>query len=315
MKIGETNFSNCFLSSGSLNFFREGYWYDDWFRVLVPGFKAIDKATFVAKTTTLNQRAGNMPLDKSFRPKELKPKCIKVYPLKGVIINAVGLSGPGAKVLLDTGRWQKLIEPFFISFMAVGSSRTERIEEMKRFVNLLSGYQDRFVTVVGLQINISCPNTEHSTRDLADEAISFLKIASDLGLPIDLKINTFVRNEIVKEVQDSRLCDVLTISNTIPYGSEGINWEKLFPHGQSPLKNLGGGGLSGKSILPLVLRRISELRAAGINLPIKGSGGILHIRDVDAMKAAGANAVEIGSVLILRPWRVAGIVARAAQIF
>lgn len=315
MKIGEANFSNCFLASGWLNFFRDGYWYDDWFRVLVPGFKAIDTISFVAKTTTLDYRAGNMPLDKNFQPRELKPKCIKVYPFRGVILNAVGLSGPGAKILLDTGRWQKLIEPFFISFMAVGSSRTERIEETKRFVNLLFGYLDRFVTGVGLQINISCPSTEHGTRELADEAIIFLKIASDLGLPLDLKINTLVRNEIVREVQDSRLCDVLTISNTIPYGSEGINWEKLFPHGQSPLKNLGGGGLSGKIILPLVLRRISELRSAGIRLPIKGSGGILHVRDVEAMKAAGANAIEIGSVLLLRPWRVKSIIEKAEEIF
>jgi dihydroorotate dehydrogenase len=315
MQIRNIAFSNCFLSAGSLNFFRDGYWYDDWFKVLVPGFKMIDKISFVAKTTTLNPRIGNMPLDKNFRPQELKPECIKVYPFSGTILNAVGLSGPGAKVLFEADKWQKLTQPFFISFMAVGLSQAERIDEMKGFVDLLSAYLDKFAVPIGLQINVSCPNAGHNTADLAREAIMFLEQAASLGIPIDLKVNTLVRTEVVREVQDSRLCDVLTISNTIPYGTAGVNWEKLFHQKQSPLQKFGGGGLSGKVILPLVLRKISELRSSGIILPFKGSGGILRASDVEAMKMAGANAVEIGSVLILRPWRAKGIIEKAESIF
>jgi len=116
MRLGagekNVNFSNCFLASGSLNFFGEGYWYHNWFRALVPGFNIIDHTTFVAKTTTVDERPGNLPLDKNFQPRELKQKCIKTYPFKGLMLNAVGLSGPGAKVLFKQQRWQKIERPF-----------------------------------------------------------------------------------------------------------------------------------------------------------------------------------------------------------
>ena len=42
--------------------------------------------------------------------------------------------------------------------------------------------------------------------------------------------------------------------------------------------------------------------------PIVGGGGILSVRDAFDMLDAGANAIELGSVSILRPWRVAGII-------
>jgi len=315
MNIKNVNFSNCFLASGSLNFFGEGYWYDNWFKVFVPGFKVIDRVTFVAKTTTLNYRAGNMPLKNNFQPRELKPKCIKVYPFKGVILNAVGLSGPGAQALLDTNRWQKISKPFFISFMAVGDTPEQRIEETRKFVDLLFDRLKEFKANIGLQVNISCPNTKHSTADLANEALTILSLVAKLKIPIDLKVNILIGKDVVKEIEASKLCDCLTLSNTIPYGTSGINWENIFGGARSPLNHLGGGGLSGKVILPLVVKKIIDLRSGGVSLPIKGSGGILSVADVTQMKEAGANAIEIGSVLILRPWQAKAIINYANKIF
>jgi len=316
MKIRDDNFRNCFFASGALNFFGDGYWYDQWLESSVPGFKeAIKQTTFVAKTATGEPRAGNMPLDKNFQPKERLPKCIKIYPLKGVILNAVGLSNPGFNALLNTNRWQELTKPFFISFMAVGDTILKRMSEIQKFIDILGVNLANFKTKVGLQINVSCPNTEHSTKDLAKEAQLSLSEASKLGIPLDLKINTLVDIGIIKEIEGSRLCDVLTISNTIPYGSPGIDWKKLFGQKESPLKEFGGGGLSGKLIRPLVSGKILTLRITGITMPIKGSGGILSPIDVDCMSASGASAIEIGSALILRPWRVPAIIKRANEIF
>ncbi len=315
MNIKNINFDNCFLASGVLNFFGDGWWYDAWYRALIPGFKITEKTTFVTKTTTFNGQIGNMPLNKNFRPRELVPKSIKVYPLKGIILNAVGLSGPGAKILFESNKWQQINQPFFISFMAIGDNLTQRIEETKKFTDMLIDYLPEFKTKIGLQINISCPNTKHGTKDLMNEALMILKLVAKSKLPIDLKVNALVSNEVVKEIEMSKLCDILTLSNTIPYGIDEINWKKILRQKQSPLKHLGGGGLSGRAIFPLVLDKIKSLRSTGIKMPIKGSGGIFSATDVDKMKTAGANAIEIGTVLILRPWRVKAIVNRANKIF
>lgn len=316
MRIKNIPFSNCWIASGALSFFGEGYWHHDYLARLLPEFKSAYDCTFVAKTVTLGPCVGNMPLDKNFQPLELKPKCIKIYPIKGVVLNAVGLSNPGAEVILNTERWQDIAKPFFVSFMPISRNLVGRIEEMKKFIELLAERLSVFKTSIGLQINLSCPNVQHNTQELASEALLMLQLASELDIPLDLKVNIFLGNSLAKEISDSCLCDVLTVSNTIPYGTPnlGINWEKMFGK-ESPLKKYGGGGLSGKPVLPLVLKKIEELRTAGVTMPIKGSGGILEPNDVYLMNKAGANAIEIGGGLILRPWRVKKIIERANFLF
>ena len=101
-------------ASGVQGFFGEGYWFHK-VPIIGPNFNGM---TFVAKTTTLNAREGNMPLKSDYTPRDMFPKCVVVKPLSGVVLNAVGLSGPGAKALLDTGLWQRRSKkPFFISFI------------------------------------------------------------------------------------------------------------------------------------------------------------------------------------------------------
>lgn len=314
MILRNLEFSNCWLAAGVMSFFGSGYWYHNLYNLLVPGFETINDLTFVAKTTTLEARTGNMTLNSlTYQPTEWLPKCIKVYPRTGAMLNAVGLSGPGADKLLRTGNWQKVDRPFWLSFMAISDQASKRLEEMHNFCQLLSRHLP-FSSPLGLQINLSCPNVNHDTNNLSQEAVTLLKAANQLGLPLDIKINPFVKNEVIKNIEASGLCDILTIGNTIPYGSPGINWQKI-SGSTSPLSQYGGGGLSGQPIFHLVINKIESLRANGINMPIKGGGGIMSVTNVLEMALAGANAIEIATVLALRPWRVKKIIAKAQAIF
>jgi len=318
MKLKGIDFGSCFLASGSLNFFGNGWYYDKLYSWTIPGFKkVIETTTFVAKTTTLNPRPGNMPLKDNFQPRELKPKCIKVYPFQGVALNSVGLSGPGLRTLIRKGGWFSIRRPFFISFMAMGNELRDRMDQTHQFVKIFGSELSEFRAPIGLQINVSCPNTGHNIQEITKEAKDILKIASVLNLPLDLKINVFMNTSTVREIEDTGLCDILTLSNTIPFGTQntGIDWSKFGKDGLSPLQNIGGGGLSGRAILPCVLRRIEQLRGDGITLPIKGSGGIMSADDVDKMKHAGVNGIEIGTVLMLRPWQAPKIIQRAKELF
>lgn len=317
MQLKGIHFKNVFAASGTLNFFGNGWWYHFWYKLFCPGFKKIKTCTFVAKTTTLYPRPGNMPLKKNLQPKALMPGCIKLYPFKGIVLNAVGLSGPGAFALFSANYWQKIKDPFFISFMAVETTSAKRLEETKSFIHFCRHYFPRFTAPVGIQVNISCPNTEHELSSLENETISILRKFAVLNVPIDLKVNVFFDIALLKKIEEEKLCDVITVSNTIPFGAGGdkIDWKKLFPKGESPLKKYGGGGLSGEAILPLVLEKIKKMRLSGIKMPIKGGGGIMHVEDVYKMREAGANAIEFATVSMLRPWRVKKIIKVAENIF
>lgn len=315
MKLRGIEFGNVFLASGALNFFSQGWWFHKFYN-LIPGFD-FSGATFIAKTTTLEPRAGNMPLREDLQPEEFFPRCIYVDFKNGIVLNAVGLSGPGAKALLEKGLWQRREEPFFISFMAVEQTKEKRLREMEAFVHLLQLYLDEFQAKIGLEINVSCPNTNHDTKELAGEAEGLLIAASRLGIPLILKVNVLIDPSEIKDIAKSGLCDAISVSNTIPFGQlpELVKWQNLFEGGVSPLQDFGGGGLSSWPLFPLVRIWVFCARYSGIKIPIIAGGGVMQLEDVITLKDSGASAVSLGSVLILRPWRVKSIVRCANNVF
>ncbi len=136
-------------------------------------------------------------------------------------------------------------------------------------------------------------------------------------MPLLLKINATLPPVLVGEIAAHSGCAGIICSNTIPWGQlpDQIDWKGLFGSPTSPLADLGGGGLSGAPLLPIVAAWITEARTMGVTVPIVGGGGILSAGDVDVMHKAGATAIELGSVSILRPWRVASIIRRAHEVF
>lgn len=305
MILRGTDFGKVLCASGARNFFGDGWWYH---RLLHWMGLSYQGSTLVAKTTTLSPREGNMPLDGT-QPLALFPSCVRVNWWRGVTLNAVGLSGPGARWLLEKGLWYQRREPFFLSFMAVGSTRSEREVESLAFFKLLASFLP-FKTPVGLQINFSCPNVGLDPQALTEEMVTILALAQPMGIPIVPKINATFPVETVLALGDHRGCDAISVSNTIPWGKlpDEIPWAELWGSETSPLADLGGGGLSGKPLLPIVTKYIEHLRECGFRKPIIGGGGILSKSDANQMLDAGAVAVELGSVSILRPWRVQGII-------
>mgnify|MGYP001287831682 CR=1 FL=1 len=306
-----------FVASGALNFFGEGWKFHKLYKRIFPKGFDFSGATFVSKTTTLNFRKGNMELDANLQPRSLFPDCVRVYPAKGVVLNSVGLSGPGAESLFSRGLWQRMTNPFFISFMSVEATKEQRVEEAKRFAEIFASELSSFSTRVGLELNISCPNQEHCPLSLIDDAVDQLQPFSGLDIPKIIKVNALTPIEAVVRIAASGLCDAILVSNTIPWGQlpDKIDWRGIFGSTVSPLRHLGGGGLSGYPLLPIVAEWISEAKNKGVTIPIIGGGGILRASDVDYLHANGADAVSIGTVGIIRPWRIKGIIERAMQLY
>lgn len=317
MILKGVRFDNVCVASGVLNFFGQGWKHHKVYKVSFPGMFNFSGATFIAKTTTLNARVGNMALDENYMNRDWFPDCIIGDFKKQIVLNSVGLSGPGVEELLSKKVWQNMTKPFFISFMSLGNTREEKLAEARAFVEIMKKERFFFKAPFGIQVNVSCPNTEHPTTDMIADALAILQIIYELGVPVDLKIGVADSTlEFLHEVQSSKLCDCITCSNTIRWGqmSERIDWEGLFGTTESPLKKeYGGGGLSGAPLLPIVTDWLDGARRSGIDMPLKVGGGILCKHDVD--KFLLADGIEIGCVSILAPWRVRGIIKYANNIF
>lgn len=306
MYLRGINYGPIWAASGALGFFGEGYWYHRF----IP---SLDGLTFVGKTVTLDPNKGNMVLDPTtWQPTALFPRCIRFNPFKGIALNAVGLSNFGIEEALRMGKWQERLEPFFISFMPLSKSKEGRLTETRQYVSYLKGALPWFRGKVALQVNLSCPNTGEDLKELENEAIELLKILTELGISLVPKFNVLTSPATVKRIAREVAIDGVCISNTLPYGTlaQEVNWRELFGE-VSPLAHLGGGGLSGKVLFPLVLNWVKKARADGLELPINAGGGIMEYGQTTTLFAAGAQSVSIGTVIMLRPYRVPSIIAEA----
>lgn len=303
-------FRNVWGASGVQNIFPDAGWpYHHWWRRIFGWFFSFKGLTSVAKTVTADHRDGNMPLkDDGVTPKEFFPACIVANLwqfLLGVMLNAVGLSNRGVDWAIREGKWQALRDPFMISVMAVGRTREERREEMNKITRSLQPMIRQLRAVVGIQLNVSCPNTEHRMPQdsFVEETFEHLDILSVLGVPIMVKINILTAIEDGKRITNHPACSGLVVGNTIPWAAVP-KWLRILCFGRttSPLAHLGGGGLSGRPLLPRICAWIREARAAGITKHINACGGILGPLGVWRAKRAGADSVSLGTIAALRPW-------------
>ena len=127
------------------------------------------------------------------------------------------------------------------------------------------------------------------------------------------KYSITTSTEEVLEIIRHPECDGVCITNTIPFGWHGVDWEKVWGSNQTPLPHLNGG-LSGQALRPMVCAYIAELRDRGVKKHINGTGGILHQDDVDQYHKVGASSISIGSAAILRPWHIHTILQRAGSM-
>jgi dihydroorotate dehydrogenase (NAD+) catalytic subunit len=304
------DFGHVFCSSGARGFFGEGYWFHKAWQHFGLSYEG---STFVTKTVTEKPRIGNMPLSRNLQPLELFPRCIIVKPAAGVVLNSVGLSGPGAEWLLHAWTHERRpSETFVASFMPVESSPDARVAESRRFFTLFSEHE-HLLPNLALQVNLSCPNARVNPLHLAEEAsrIFDAAVSAKVKAPLLAKLSVLVTPRATALLALHHACAGLVVSNTVPWGElpSQIDWKDLFGSSVSPLAHLGGGGLSGAPLMPIVERWIQTAREVGVKKPIVGGGGILSTACADRLLDAGADAVELGSVSILRPWRVKKIIA------
>ncbi|OHA99652.1 MAG: hypothetical protein A3G47_00475 [Candidatus Zambryskibacteria bacterium RIFCSPLOWO2_12_FULL_39_45] len=260
------------VASGALSFDGKGWSWEQpwrWIGLLDPTL-----FTSVTKTLTLQSTKGNLRWYNPFR-------CLRL--VRGGVVNAVGLSNPG----IDW--WCKKIGPSVNSTkIPLVASIFGEPEELAEMAGILNGFD-----LAGLEINASCPNTETCVlQDTARVIASCEAVKTNSRLPLILKVSvTHDISQIMKGAEN--LVEAISI-NSIP-------WVVAFPKRRSPLENLGGGGVSGKTAQPFtwdLVKKLAELTT----IPVIGPS-VWDFDDLEKVRSFGAKAVSFGSVFLCHPWR------------
>ena len=206
------------------------------------------------------------------------------------LINAVGLSNPGAEAERDelVRAREELRASGAALIVSVFGDSPEAFAEA---VRILEPVGADFV-----EVNISCPNV-HSEfgRPFALEPLAAAQVTEAVrrehagSLLVKLSPNTPDLVDVARAVVSAG-ADGLTAINTLGPGMV------IDLHARRPILANLTGGVSGPAIRPIAVRCVYEI-AQALDVPIIGTGGVSSGADALEMIMAGATAVGIGSAL------------------
>lgn len=307
--------------SGTFGFYGEGYW---WHWIAFPFICWLKWfGTFVSKTVTAKEREGNMPLKDDGQPREWFPKCIfldwKRF-WRGGMLNAVGLSNFGImRHLLWLRMWQPR-RPWFFSVMPMGATSDDKLEECRVLAGEIAFHMGRFTHDPIVVVNISCPNTGEEIACVGQDVSRMLEVFGCYGIRPVVKVAVNMPLDQVMRIAEHNHCAGIHVTNTVPWAELPDDilkrvfpdcWDEDQKEWVSPLAEYGGGGYSGKDLLPMVSKYVYSLRQMGMEKPIIAGGGVFSCDGVGRLRDAGADIVSVASPVLLRFWKIPGIVAAA----
>lgn len=217
---------------------------------------------------------------------------LRVHATPAGMINSVGLQGPGLPAWLDT----ELPELRATGARVVASIWGRSVDDYKRAAELLGPVGPE---VVAVEVNISCPNTEHGNELFAHSCAAteaVLAATEGCGRPRWAKLSPNVGPGLadIAGAAEQGGAEAVTLVNT--YFGLAIDVET-----GRPRLGAGRGGVSGPAIHPLVVRAVADVRAARPDLPIVAVGGVATAEDAVELAMVGAQAVQIGTATLADP--------------
>jgi dihydroorotate dehydrogenase (NAD+) catalytic subunit len=212
------------------------------------------------------------------------------------MLNSIGLQGPGIDLFLENDiPWLQSQGARII--VSIAGETVDDYAVLARRVRALPN-------VVGIEVNISCPNVENRGMvfacqpDTARAAIENVRRNIGSDLPIIAKLSPDVTDIalIAKEVTSAG-ADGLALINTVLGMVIDIN-------SMRPKLAQKTGGLSGPAIRPIAVRAIYQVHAALPKIPIIGMGGVANGSDAFELVLAGASAISVGTATFGNPTAV-----------
>jgi dihydroorotate dehydrogenase len=268
-----------------------------WF---LPAFSSLGIGAVTVGTATLRPRAGN--------PLHPRVRTVEEF---AAIQNAMGLNNPGIRELARRiSRQRPACED---AGLLVGISIAEDpdlLPDESPDRNLLDCLELAWPVADYLEINLSCPNTGHERLDrawdrirrLLDEISSFRERQSSRK-PVWVKLSPDLTSESLStalaSIRDAGLTGAI-LFNTWP-ASTGI-WPDGEPLPELP--ELGRptlrGGLSGRPLFHRTLSGLVQAKGFQPSLSLMGCGGVETGGQLRSLRDAGADLVQIYTVLAFR---------------
>ncbi|PIU01646.1 dihydroorotate dehydrogenase [bacterium (Candidatus Torokbacteria) CG09_land_8_20_14_0_10_42_11] len=206
------------------------------------------------------------------------------------LINCIRLQNPGIEIFLAQKMpFLKTLKPSIIVSIAGNT-----IKEYVKLAKILSQEEG----IAGLEINISCPNTQEGgilfgqDPKIAFEVISAVRVSTSLPIITKLTPNVTDIVSIARAAVEGGT-NVLSLINTLRARAKIRNG----PHAGCWIQ----GGLSGPAIKPIALSMVKEVAQANLGVPIIGMGGIMCLEDALDFFEAGATAIAIGTATFANP--------------
>jgi len=214
----------------------------------------------------------------------------RVHQTVGGMINSVGLQNPGVEVWCNN----ELPELRDQGARVVASIWGRSVDDYAKAAAALRGVNG----IIALEVNISCPNIEDSSKMFAHDArasAAVVRAADAANLPIWVKLSPNVADivTIAKAVADAG-AEAVTVANTVMGMVIDIDRAR-------PLLGNGVGGLSGPAIRPVTTRAIYQIAAELPNLPVIGVGGVARAEHGVELMMAGARAIQVGTATFADP--------------
>jgi len=209
------------------------------------------------------------------------------------MLNSIGLQGPGIDSFLAKDLpW--LVARGARPIVSIAGGTTEEFVELARRVAASPG-------VAALEVNISCPNVENRGLVFACDPVSASGVMAAVRAVVPASLPLFAK--LTPDVTDL----VSVAASVVDAGADGlvlINTLlglRIDPVTLRPL--LGGvtGGLSGPAVRPVAVRCVWQVHRALPQVPLIGVGGIRTGADALEFLAAGASAVQVGTVTFNDP--------------
>jgi len=217
------------------------------------------------------------------------------------MLNSIGLQGPGIDVFVrEDLAWLKSVGARVLASIA-GNTADEYAA-----VAAVLRRSPAFDSVVGVEVNISCPNVANRGLVFACDPLASAKVIGLVreNLPGHIPIFAKLSPDVTDIVQIADACvkagaDGLTMINTLL--GMVIDTDLLRPQVAGVT-----GGLSGPAIRPIAVRAIWQVRAAMLDgripmAPIIGVGGVRTGDDALQLVAAGASAIQVGTAIFNDP--------------
>lgn len=243
---------------------------------LTPFFDLSSIGGIVTKSLSLKPREGNPPSRLAETPAGM--------------LNSIGLQNIGVEAFVRD-RLPVLARSGTAIIASIFGHTVDEFGELAAWLDGREGLS-------GLELNISCPNTDRGGVEFGVDPEAARRVTETVRrrtrLPVIAKLSPNVTDITVI----ARACldggaDVLSLVNT--FFGMAVDIER-----RRAILSSGSGGMSGPAIRPMALHLVHKV-ARAVRAPLIGIGGISTASDALEFILAGAGAVQIGTATFVNP--------------